>query len=112
EIPTSADSSFQAELPSPTIKLPRLASSLNIHNLLVQPDGKILVGGYDFTHYSLVRLNPDGTGDSSFTARFESANGEGLGVDSLVRQADGTLLVGGLFSKVNGVARHTLVRLI
>ncbi len=73
--------------------------------LAVQRDGKILVGG-DFataqgiadaaaaTHNRLVRLNPDGTIDTAFTA---NASGN---IAAITIQPDGSILVGGAFGNV------------
>ena len=69
---------------------------------VVQPDGKILIGG-DFTTLSpmaeavarnhIARLNPDGTLDTAFNP---NANGN---VFAIAVQADGKILVGGVFDK-------------
>ena len=69
--------------------------------VVVQPDGKILIGG-DFTTLSpnggvavtrnrIARLNPDGTLDTAFNP---NANGP---VYAIAVQADGKILAGGLF---------------
>ncbi len=42
--------------------------SINITAVIAQPDGKILVGGAEY----LIRLNADGTRDSSFNADYEN----------------------------------------
>jgi uncharacterized delta-60 repeat protein len=74
--------------------------------VVVQPDGKILVGG-DFstlrpnggpaaTRNGIARLNPDGTLDTAFNP---NANGT---VWSIVLQPDGKILVGGNFNTQNG----------
>ena len=74
-----------------------------IRVVVVQPDGKILIGG-DFTTLSpnggaavtrnhIARLNPDGTLDTAFNP---NANGT---VYSIAVQADGKILVGGVFHK-------------
>lgn len=79
--------------------------------ILVQPDGKIVVGGL-FAQVggapasNLVRLNADGTPDNTFLST--GTNGS---VRTLARQPDGKLLVGGLFTQVNGQAGGGLVRL-
>ncbi len=78
--------------------------------IAIQSDGKILVGG-NFSVYNgvskrgLVRLNPDGTIDNSFTAYI------GAGVWAICIQGDGKVLIGGNFSTVQGVARKSLARL-
>jgi uncharacterized delta-60 repeat protein len=42
--------------------------------LFVQPDGKMLLGGYNSKSFSVVRLNPDGSIDSTFGNSGFSAN--------------------------------------
>ncbi|TGE16588.1 T9SS type A sorting domain-containing protein [Hymenobacter elongatus] len=89
-----------------------------IRSLTVQPDGKILVGG-GLTDYngtavgSVLRLNPDGTLDPSFALGAGGiTNGASLGrVDALQVQADGKIVVGGLFSSVAGTIVGNVVRL-
>src|SRR5476651_2660840 len=77
-----------------------------IRVFVVQPDGKILIGG-DFTTLSpnggvavtrnhIARLNSDGTLDTAFNP---NANGA---VNVIAVQADGKILVGGSFSQSNG----------
>ena len=83
-----------------------------VNTITLQSDGKILVGG-DFTSYSgvssnrIIRLNTDGSIDNSFSI--------GLGFDSqpldLVLQADGKILVGGIFTSYSGVSRNYIIRL-
>lgn len=95
----------------------------------VQPDGKILVGGYfdsyqGATHHSLVRLKPNGSVDGSFNL------GEGFlhsgfvsfpdltfypnypgRVSGLALQPDGKILVVGNWVYVNGAFAPGIVRL-
>ena len=89
-----------------------------INVVVVQPDGKILLGG-TFTTLSpnggaavtrnrIARLNPDGTVDTAFDP---NANGQ---VYSIALQADGKILVGGHFNGANsigGQARNRIARL-
>ncbi|NBU82162.1 MAG: hypothetical protein EBS55_11000, partial [Flavobacteriaceae bacterium] len=70
-----------------------------VHDITIQSDGKILVGGnfqfYDVdNHYRIIRLNTDGSVDTSFTT------GDGFDdtVFTVVVQPDGKILVGGDFS--------------
>ena len=61
---------------------------------LEQPDGKILVGGemnVSGTSYGLVRLNADGSLDSTFQLKMKP------GVQALALQSDGKIIVGGNF---------------
>ncbi len=83
-----------------------------VNAVLVQPDGRILIGGAFTTvngvaRAALARLNSDGSLDFTFDP------GAGLvgTVYALARQGDGRILVGGLFTSVNGVARRQLARL-
>lgn len=76
-----------------------------IYAMVVQPDGKILIGGA-FTSIKpfnrgtaygrarIARLNADGTMDESFDPSF---NGE---VDAIALQSDGKIVVGGKFTTV------------
>ncbi|MFC5490509.1 delta-60 repeat domain-containing protein [Dokdonella soli] len=77
--------------------------------LTLQADGKIVAGGY-FTfvggfHPRLVRLNADGSPDSTFGAYANDV------VYALAQQADGKLLVGGKFTSVRGQPRNCVARL-
>ena len=83
-----------------------------VGSLVVQADGKVLAGGR-FTTYQgvaaghLVRLNPDGSRDASFSTG-AGFNGE---VTSVAVQADGKVLVGGAFTTYQGAVATYLVRL-
>lgn len=77
-----------------------------------QADGKILMGGIlsgmvQGSHPALVRLNADGTSDSSFTAALEP-NGA---IRALALQPDGRILVGGVLQPAMGSPGLGLVRL-
>lgn len=78
-----------------------------VRALLQQPDGKLLVGG-TFAQFntapagSLLRLNLDGTVDSSFQPGVLPT---GAGVYHLRRRPDGSLLVSGQFATYNGAPR-------
>jgi uncharacterized delta-60 repeat protein len=83
--------------------------------IVVQPDGKILIGG-DFTTLApnggatvtrsrIARLNPDGTLDTAF-----NPNADGV-VFSIVLQADGKILAGGSFTGIGGQLRNRIARL-
>lgn len=81
-----------------------------VHDIAVQPDGKVLIGG-DFTavngtaRFRLARLNSDGSLDTDFTA------GAGASVYAITLQADGKILLGGSFTAVNSIARDYVARL-
>lgn len=102
----AADGSFD-----PTFNVGQGADAA-VTSVTIQPNGQILVGG-QFTTFNgrffsrLVRLNPDGTFDPSFSP--------GLGPDGAVRavtaQPDGQIVIGGDFLTVNGAPRARLARL-
>ena len=85
--------------------------------ILVQADGKIVVGGYfDSVNgtavKTLVRLNSNGTVDNSFAIGSGLTIGNGsYSVRSLLQQPDGKLLIGGGFYELNGVPCSNLIRL-
>ncbi|PXY40355.1 calcium-binding protein [Flavobacterium cheongpyeongense] len=71
-----------------------------IHTMVLQPDGKIILGG-EFTDYNgsvanrIIRLNPDGTMDSGFLSGTGFNNGS---VYILKIDAFGNIMVGGSFT--------------
>src|SRR2546425_12174587 len=79
--------------------------------LAVQSDGKIVVGG-SFTSYNgdaaasdkIMRLNADGTRDTTFNAGGAGARGS---IDGVAVQPDGKIIIGGEITiyKGEGVAR-------
>jgi uncharacterized delta-60 repeat protein len=86
-----------------------------IRVVVVQPDGKILIGG-DFTTLApnggaavtrnrIARLNPDGTLDIAFNPNANSV------VFSIAVQADGKILAGGFFTGIGGQTRNHIARL-
>ena len=83
-----------------------------VQTIAIQPDGKILVGGY-FTTFNgvtvnrIVRLNSDGTRDTSFA----TGTGANSTVLTFAIQPDGKILVGGGFTTFNGVTVRHRVRL-
>ena len=105
---------FSSVLAQPKISLPTTdgGSALDgfdpnangaIRVVVVQPDGKILIGG-DFTTLSpnggaavtrnhIARLNPDGTLDTAFDPNANDI------VYAIAVQADGKILVGGAFTE-------------
>ena len=98
------------------------SSSVEIANgdytkpLCLQADGKIIVGGSfvtaDGNHHSLLRLNTDGSLDATFNPVIEWADPNAAPiVNTGIVQPDGKLLISGVFSTVNGIARPSLARL-
>lgn len=88
-----------------------------IWSITLQPDGKILVGGH-FTSYngqsrnSIVRLNTDGSLDTSFNIGTGFNISEWThSVGAIILQADGKILIGGSFTEYNGQTQKSIVRL-
>src|SRR5438132_13945815 len=82
----------------------------NVYVVVVQPDGKILIGGTFTTVLGVVRnkiarLNPDGTLDTAFNP---NSNGT---VFSIAVQADGKILAGGSFTSIGGQTGNRNARL-
>jgi uncharacterized delta-60 repeat protein/uncharacterized repeat protein (TIGR01451 family) len=83
-----------------------------VESIIIQPDGKILVGG-DFTTFNgvpknhLIRLNSDGSIDNTFNI----GTGANSSVYSIILQPDGKILVAGYFTAFNSVSQNRLVRL-
>ena len=80
--------------------------------MVVQTDGKIIIGGYFTTIQGLVRsrigrLNADGSADSSFNP----GAGADSSITSMALQLDGKVLIGGYFSTVDDRSRRGIARL-
>jgi uncharacterized delta-60 repeat protein len=83
-----------------------------VYSTVAQPDGKIIVGG-DFTSYQginanrIIRLNPDGSKDTSFNT--------GTGFNNtayyIAIQNDGKIIVSGKFTTYQGVTENYIIRL-
>jgi uncharacterized delta-60 repeat protein len=91
------------------------ASTLyTVDEIIFQPDGKIICGGL-FTRYrgssgrnSIIRLNVDGSRDTSFTVGTGFAGGRVWG---LALQSDGKVLCVGDFTTFNGGTADGIIRL-
>ena len=91
---------------------PGSGANHSIYTILIQSDGKILIGG-EFTIFDgtfrqhIARLNTDGSLDTTFNP--------GLGADyavtSIAIQSDGKILIGGYFVYFNGISRRAIARL-
>lgn len=87
------------------VKLGFNATPASVQAFAVLPDGKILVGG-NFKSYNglvgspagIMRLNPDGTLDTSFNLFGTGANDM---VSAIAVQPDGKILIGGKFTRYN-----------
>jgi uncharacterized delta-60 repeat protein len=91
----SVDSSFNA------------GTIASIYQILTYPDGKYLIS----TSGTVKRLNANGTTDGSFTSPVISMSEPGAVINSILLQTDGSVVMGGFFTSVNGVLRKNLVRL-
>jgi uncharacterized delta-60 repeat protein/uncharacterized repeat protein (TIGR01451 family) len=87
-----------------------------VHAVALEPDNQILIAG-DFTsfnnapHHHLVRLNVDGSLDTNFAA-FDGVSSDINGsVRALQVQPDGRIIIGGLFTEVNGSNYNFIARL-
>ncbi|EKE67204.1 delta-60 repeat domain-containing protein, partial [Oceanibaculum indicum] len=84
----------------------------NIYALVLQPDGKIMIGG-NFTSYDgtarnrIARLNANGSLDTSF----DPGSGANSTVQTIMLQPDGKILFGGSFSRYDEMARMRFARL-
>lgn len=84
-----------------------------VTSLVVQPDGKYLVGGAFTTfnntgHSGIVRLLNTGAIDPSFNCNVTGGYGK---IRSISLQSDGHILIGGNFTTVNGFSRLNIARL-
>ncbi|HEY1084411.1 MAG TPA: Calx-beta domain-containing protein, partial [Prosthecobacter sp.] len=105
--------------------VPLPVSTMQVQSIVLQPDGKILVGGLIHTAASgelfsglssgVLRLNADGTVDSSFDigagAHLLGDTGSPQRVMTLALQYDGKVLVGGSFTGFQGGAAPRIARL-
>ncbi len=88
------------------------AANGSVYEIGLQADGKIIIGG-NFSsvngtnQISIARLNTNGTLDSAFNP----AINPGSAVYALKIQANGKIIIGGVFATVSGVSRFSLARL-
>lgn len=83
-----------------------------IRAVVLQPDGKAIVGGL-FTEFAgtprnrIARVNPDGTLDDTF----DPGPGADGAVYAVALQSDGKVVIGGVFTNVGGAPRWRIARL-
>ena len=91
---------------------PGSGASHSIQTMVIQSDGKIIIGGY-FTNYNgaarnrIARLNTDGSLDMTF---FYGTGTNGW-IYSIILQSDGKIIIGGDFTTYNGTTRNLIARL-
>ena len=104
----TSSTNFTAPLAVASTSPVRNANQVSLASNVSLTYGKVLVGGV-FTSYNgstalaagVLRLNADGTLDTTFNPSGSGANGS---VQTLAVQADGKLLAGGSFTSYNGNA--------
>jgi uncharacterized delta-60 repeat protein len=94
---------------------PGSGANWRINALALQPDGKVLIGGgftavNGVTRNGIARLNADGSLDPSFDPRGGVSGGD-QGVYAFALQPAGKMLIGGVFTAVDGVSRSGIARL-
>ena len=93
---------------------PRIEDGAAVNGVIVQPDGKILIGG-TFTSVegqarrNIARLEEDGSLESAVT--FNPGTGPNDSVLGMALQSNGRILIGGHFTSVNGQARGRIAAL-
>ena len=91
---------------------PGTGANDSVKTLIVQSNGKILIGG-QFSSYNgigrnkIVRLNSDGSLDTGF----DPGTGANNNVNELAVLADGKILITGDFTSYNGTLRNYIARL-
>jgi uncharacterized delta-60 repeat protein len=96
---------------------PGTGASNTVRSVVLQSDGKILIGGTFTTVNStqrnrVARLNTDGSLDATFlSAAISSNTGANNEVNAIVLQPDGQVLIGGSFTSFNGTTRNRIARL-
>ncbi len=95
---------------APVFAASSTGASAYIQAIVLQDDGKLLVGGFFSSvngqpRENLARLLPDGTLDDEFDAPVGGA------VQAIALQVDGKIYVGGSFGQVHGAERNRLARL-
>jgi uncharacterized delta-60 repeat protein len=94
-------------------------ASGNVNSISIQSDSKIILGG-QFDSWNgttvgrVVRLNSDGTRDTTFSTNIGSGPGASKGagtINSISIQSDGKIMVGGQFTSWNGTTLGGVVRL-
>ena len=80
--------------------------------MALQPDNRILIGGFFSTYDNvprsrIARLNPDGSLDTTFNP----GSGANDSIGTITLQPDGRIIIGGNFTEYNGVPINRIARL-
>jgi uncharacterized delta-60 repeat protein len=91
---------------------PGTGTDYDIEAISIQSDGKIIIGGaftlYNGTHRNYIaRLNSTGSLDATFVP----VSGANLDVWTTAVQSDGKIIIGGMFTYYDGIARNHIARL-
>jgi uncharacterized delta-60 repeat protein len=107
------DTSFVSGFGSPTTP-PYIGGTPKVYDFDIQSDGKIICVGH-FNYYngshipnSIIRLNSDGTKDTSFNGFSTGFNDD---VFAVKIQSDGKILVGGVFTTFDDIDAKGIIRL-
>lgn len=91
---------------------PGVGSNFSINDLVVQPDGKVVITGVfttinSISRQKIARLNTDGSLDTSFD------DGAGIGGSpfDIALQSDGKIIVSGQITSYDGVSQNSIFRL-
>jgi uncharacterized delta-60 repeat protein len=88
------------------------AANNSVYTSVVQPDGKILLGGNFTTCNGVVRnriarINADGSLDTAF----DTTVGANNSIKSIGLQSDGKIVIGGSFTSYNGTTSNRIARI-
>jgi len=95
---------------------PGAGANFMIYTISNQMDGKIIVGGF-FTLFGgleknkIVRLNSDGSLDSTFNSTTGPGSSNNDTVYTTSIQSDGKIIIGGSFAIFNGISSNNIARL-
>lgn len=98
--------------------VPAAAVNATVLTIVVQPDGKVLLGGGFYASAAtrwVLRLNADGSLDTGFgisgTGLSSNSGAPGSGVHAIALQPDGKIFIGGEFTTYNGIPCSRVIRL-
>jgi hypothetical protein len=102
-----------------TFHSPVIPGNGSLRPKLVESNGKIFIIGtfqvvdYPTEWFSMLKLNADGSLDTSFNnlGRPINSTNTSAGIGSVVKTSDNGYLVGGYFNQVQGVFKNSLVKL-